>query len=246
MEEVKKLIEKGIGRITVLIVFWNVLSQEYKEALDFKTLSKIWESPSMNGKDEIWALIKNKAKRFNDYVYVLEETFGDKYVYFYILKKKAKTFNQKMWLWNNIDYYSEEKNSNEKEEIWNDLKKTAKTLSHWTDLWINSDNSDDKDEAFLMLKGKIETFENCQDLLYYIFFSGSKEWNEVYSIAKEKAESFEDYYYVYEKESGAENMKSLWEIVKSKAETLEQRIILFEMANEEHSEECLNFARLKL
>lgn len=41
MEEVKKLIQKGIGRITALIMYWNELPQEEKEALDFKTLSEV-------------------------------------------------------------------------------------------------------------------------------------------------------------------------------------------------------------
>lgn len=246
MEEVKKLIEKGIGRIAAIIVYWDHLSQEEKEVLDFKTLSEAWKSPSMNGKNEVWELLQKKAKSFNDHVFILEETFGNKLVFFDILKKKAKTFNQRVWVFNHIDYYSKEKTGVEKKEIWNDLKKRAKTLRLLVDLWMIANDKPDEREAFLMIKEKTKNIADCKFLLDNCFSSKREEWKEIYLIAKEKAESLEDYLFIYEKESDAENIRSLWKIVKSKAETLEQRAILFEMANDERSEECLNFARLKL
>lgn len=257
MEEVKKLIEKGIGRITALIVYWNKLSQEDKEALDFKTLSEVWGSfPDMSEKKEIWSLLKKSAVNFNHYVFLLETTnledTGDGIqTFFSVLEKKAKSFNQKLWLWENINRYSEQSNEigkiEMKKEIWDELKKKTKTLKLAAKLWMaTKQNSSEEKEALNIIKKSAKEFSDYEYMLEGVFSSATKEWEEIYSLAKKKAVSFEDYLCLWQHESDPEKEEVLWNILWEKAETLEQAIDLFLYSNNDEAAQRLVQVRAKL
>jgi len=248
MEELNKLLEKKVYRITAIIIVWHLLTQEERESFDFKTLSQVWEAfPETPEKEEVWDLLKNTAKSFGQYIYLLENVMIEKLDYFDKLKKEAKTFSQKLWVWQNFWKYYDEENNIQLTGTWNWLKKKATTLKRLVKLW-EATGKDSKEEAeiFIMIKEKTKDFSDCQFLLDGCFSPRTKEWEEIYTIAEEKPTSFEDYLFLWKMDKNKEIEVLLWLDIEMKAETLEQKIHLFEVANYINDPESLDLVRKML
>ncbi len=120
--EKSNLTKTGVHRIFESSFSWKSLTTEDKEVLSFTDLLRIWKhNPDVKNKNEIWDLLKEKAKNFEerkilwgifDFCEPKErEKLGD------MIRGEVKDFTEAKWAWENTVFKIEDR-----AKSWNLLK----------------------------------------------------------------------------------------------------------------------------
>ena len=110
----KSILTTGVHRIFESSFSWQSLTSEDKESLSFTDLVRIWKhNPDVNNKNEVWGLLKKKAKNFEERTTLWDivdfceskerETLGD------MIREEVKDFTEAKWAWENTIFKVEDR-----------------------------------------------------------------------------------------------------------------------------------------
>ena len=110
----KNILTTGVHRIFESSFSWQSLTSEDKENLSFTDLVRIWKhNPNVDHKNEIWGLLKKKAKNFEERTTLWDivdfcepkerETLGE------MIREEVKDFVQAKWAWENTIFKVEDR-----------------------------------------------------------------------------------------------------------------------------------------